>query len=204
LPERPRSPTIELGSLQLAAAGLEAYGMIVSGRAPGFVMSAILMCVIALAGHGAQTQPLKQAQPPKAPPAKVEPELPPQTVLMPGLYLFQTRTRDGSCNDAPRTGYVTSSVATLDGVPGSRTMTMQLLNSKYWPTWTLIVAADGGIAGSANMNGSKDESNGVSKFEIRSKKERFQGVGSRNYPSTVDGKQIRCTLNYDALLKPLD
>jgi hypothetical protein len=163
------------------------------GRMPAFVASAVVMCSIALVGQGAQTQPrTPEAEPPA------------QTVLMPGLYLFQTRTRDGTCNDAPRTGYVTSSVATLDGVPGSRTMTMQLLNSKYWPTWTLTIAADGGIAGSANMSGAKDESGGVSKFEIRAKKERFQGVGSRNYPSTVEGKTVRCTLNYDALLKPLD
>jgi hypothetical protein len=164
-----------------------------SGRMPAFVVAVILMGSIALAGHGAQTQPRKP-----------ETELPPQTVLMPGLYLFQTRTRDGTCNDAPRTGYVTSAVATLDGVPGARTMTMQLINSKYWPTWTLTIAADGGIAGSANMSGAKDETNGVSKFEIRAKKERFQGLGARTYPSTVDGKVVRCTLNYDALLKMLD
>lgn len=180
--------------------------MTVADRTSVFVVSAIAVCVIALAGHAAQTQPLKQAQaqPPKASPQKTEPELSPQTVLIPGLYLFQTRTRDGSCNDAPRTGYVTSSVATLDGVPGARTMTMQLLNSKYWPTWTLTIAADGGIAGAANMSGAKDDTDGGSKFEIRAKKERFQGVGTRTYPSTVDGKVVRCTLNYDALLKMLD
>ena len=123
---------------------------------------------------------------------------------MPGLYLFQTRTRDGTCNDAPRTGYITSAVATLDGVPGSRTMTMQLLSSKYWPSWTLTIAADGSISGSAIMGGAKDESAGVSRFEIKAKKDRFQGVGARSYPSTADGKPVRCTLNYDALLKPLD
>jgi hypothetical protein len=54
------------------------------------------------------------------------------------------------------------------------------------------------------MSGAKDESGGVSKFEIRARKERFQGVGSRSYPSTTDGKSVRCTLNYDALLKLLD
>jgi hypothetical protein len=180
------------------------------GKTPALWAAVVLMGAIALAGQAAQTQPLKQAQPPKvnppraAPAPKPDPELPPQTVLMPGLYLFQTRTRDGSCNDAPRTGYVTSAVATLDGVPGSRTMTMQLLSSKYWPTWTLTVAADGSISGTANMGGAKDEANGVSKFEIKAKKERFQGVGTRTYPSTADGKQVRCTLNYDALLKLLD
>lgn len=141
--------------------------------------------------------------PPRA--AAVEaPDLPPQTILMPGLYLFQTRTRDGTCNDAPRTGYITSSMATLDGVPGARTMTMQLLNSKYWPTWTLSIAKDHSIAGSAIMLGGKDESKGSSRFEMRQKKERFQGVGSRSYPSQVDGKAVRCTLNYDVLLKPID
>jgi hypothetical protein len=180
------------------------------GRASVRWVSLAVMGAIALLGHAAHTQPLKQAQPLKvnppqaAPTAKAEPELPPQTVLMPGLYLFQTRTRDGSCNDAQRTGYVTSAVATLDGVPGSRSMTMQLLSSKYWPTWTLTVAADGTISGTANMGGAKDDANGSSKFEIRTKKDRFQGVGSRSYPSTVDGKPFRCTLNYDALLKLLD
>lgn len=136
--------------------------------------------------------------------AQATPELPPQTILAPGLYLFQTRTRDGSCNDAQRTGYVTSAVATLDGVPGARTMTMQLLNSKYWPSWTLTIAMDGAIAGSAFMNGAKDDKAGGSTFELRSKKDRYQGTGSRSYNSVVDGKTVRCTLNYDALLKALD
>ncbi len=127
----------------------------------------------------------------------------PQTILPPGLYLFQTRTRDGSCPDAPRTGYVTSAVATLDGVPGSRTMTMQLLNSKYWPTWTLVVGADDSITGNAFMGGAKDDKNGSTRFELREKKDRFQGVGARTYPSTVNGQPTRCTLNYDVLLKPI-
>jgi hypothetical protein len=130
--------------------------------------------------------------------------LPPQKVLAPGLYLFQTRTRDGTCNDAPRTGFVTSAVATLDGVPGSRTMTLKLLNSKYWPTWTLSVNADNVITGDAFMNGAKDDSAGSSHFELREKKDRFQGVGARSYNSTDAGKPVRCTLNYDALLKPMN
>ena len=142
--------------------------------------------------------------PPQAAAAVEDPNLPPQTILMPGLYLFQTRTRDGTCNDAPRTGYITSSMATLDGVPGSRKLTLQLLNSKYWPTWTLVIGKDEGIAGSAVMLGGKDESKGTSRFEMKAKKDRFQGVGSRTYPSQVDGKTISCTLNYDVLLKPLD
>jgi hypothetical protein len=132
------------------------------------------------------------------------PEIAPQTVLAPGLYLFQTRTREGTCNDAPRTGYITSAVATLDGVPGSRVMTMQLLSSKYWPTWTLTVNADNSIVGTAIIGGGKDPALGSSRFEISQKKDRFQGIGNRTYPSTVGGEKTSCTLSYDALLKPLD
>ena len=125
-------------------------------------------------------------------------------MLTPGLYLFQTRTRSGNCNDAPRTGYITSAIATLDGVPGSRTLTMQLMNSKYWPTWTLTISAQNVILGEAFMGGGKDDSKGSSRFEISAKKERFQGIGARTYPGQIDGKPARCTLEYDALLKPLD
>ena len=127
-----------------------------------------------------------------------------QTILPPGLYLLQTRTRDGSCADAPRTGYVTSTVATLDGVPGSRMMTLQVLNSKYWPTWTLTVSANDVIMGDAIMFGGEDKNAGTSHFELSQKKDRFQGIGSRSYPSKIGGKTLRCTLNYDVLLKPIE
>lgn len=136
--------------------------------------------------------------------AQAAPEIKPQTILPPGLYMFQTRTREGTCNDAPRTGYVTSAIATLDGVPGARVMTMQLLNSKYWPTWTLTVTDKDVIIGSAIMGGGKDEAAGMSRFEISAKKDRFQGIGNRTYPSKVGGETTQCTLSYDALLKPLD
>lgn len=162
--------------------------------------SAIVGCALAVCGlvGGAERQAVAQGEAKEAPS-----DLLPQTVLPPGLYLFQTRTRDGTCSDAPRTGYVTSAVATLDGVPGSRTMTLRLLNSKWWPTWTLTVTAGNAIVGNANMNGAKDDTAGSSHFELREKKERFQGIGSRSYNSTDGGKSVRCTLNYDALLKPL-
>ena len=163
------------------------------------VACAGLLVVGLLASLHVDAAPLTAAQ-------SAAPEVPdsPQTVLGPGLYLFQTRTRDGSCNDAPRTGYVTSAVATLDGVPGSRTMTMQLINSKYWPTWTLTVTKDNAIIGTANMMGAKDDQAGSSRFELHLKKQRHQGTGARTYNATIDGKQARCTLNYDALLKLLD
>lgn len=156
------------------------------------LLCTLLACAFSLTG-GAESAARAQAPG----------DLPPQTILPPGLYLFQTRTRDGSCNDAPRTGYVTSAVATLDGVPGARTMTMQLLNSKYWPTWTLTVDADNTIRASAFMNGAKDDKAGSSSFELREKKDRYQGTGTRSYNAQVDGKTTRCKLNYDALLKPL-
>jgi hypothetical protein len=57
--------------------------------------------------------------------------------------------------------------------------------------------------GTANMAGAKDDTAGSSRFEIRAKKERYQGVGARSYPGQLDGKPARCTLNYDALLKSL-
>jgi hypothetical protein len=168
-------------------------------RIPLLLPSALAVCAsFAFSGHGdpVAAQGVAQASAAVADPS-------PQTLLPPGLFLFQTRTRDGSCNDAPRTGYVTSAVATLDGVPGSRTMTMQLLNSKYWPTWTLTITADDTILGTANMKGASDDREGGSRFEIRAKKNRYQGTGARTYNAVVDDKPTRCTLNYDALLKPL-
>lgn len=155
----------------------------------------VAACLLAFDGPSGSARERAQAQ---------APEVKPQTILPPGLYLFQTRTREGTCNDAPRTGYVTSAIATLDGVPGSRVMTMQLLNSKYWPTWTLTVTEKDLIIGAAILGGGKDEAAGTSRFEITSKKDRFQGVGTRSYPSKVAGETVSCTLSYDALLKPLD
>lgn len=95
-------------------------------------------------------------------------------------------------------------VATLDGVPGSRTMMLQVIDSKYWPNWTLTVDAKNVIVGDAVMFGGNDKSKGTSHFELSEKKDRFQGVGSRTYPSTVNGKTTSCTLNYDVLLKLID
>jgi hypothetical protein len=169
-------------------------------RARATAWITLAACLISLrltAQPGAAAAPASGGQ------AAPQPELPPQTLLQPGLYLFQTRTRSGNCNDAPRTGYITSAVATLDGVPGARALTMQLINSKYWPSWSLSVTAEGVILGEAFMAGAKDDSKGSSHFELHAKKERFQGVGARTYPGLIDGKPARCTLEYDALLKPL-
>jgi hypothetical protein len=159
-------------------------------------MVAGLLLISGTSGVGRE-RAFAQSGPPSAP------NLKPQTILPPGLYMFQTRTREGTCNDAPRTGYVTSAIASLDGVPGSRVMTLQLLNSKYWPTWTLTVNEKDVIIGAAIIGGGKDEAAGTSRFELSAKKDRFQGVGTRTYPSKVAGETAQCTLSYDALLKPL-
>ncbi len=175
--------------------------MVNSGWDKWLLASALIATCFVSVGTSGMGASHARAQAAQAPAAK---QIPPQTILPPGLYLFQTRTREGTCNDAPRTGYVTSAIATLDGVPGARVMTMQLLNSKYWPSWTITVDDKNLIIGSAIMGGGKDEAAGVSRFEVSAKKDRFQGVGNRTYPSKVAGETTSCTLAYDALLKPLD
>ena len=124
-----------------------------------------------------------------------------QSVLGPGLYLFQTRVKSATCGDADRTGYVHSQVATIDGIPGARKMTMKLPNSKYWPTWDIVVEADGAVGGTALT---KDKS-AVSAFEVRKKKgRRFVGKGMRQYNRRIKGKKERCSVEYEALLKRID
>jgi hypothetical protein len=84
------------------------------------------------------------------------------------------------------------------------TITKHKLKNNNYTTINLTLTQDDAIQGSAFMGGAKDDSGGSSNFELRRKKDRYQGVGSRTYPSKGEGGQpIRCTLNYDALLKPL-
>lgn len=164
--------------MRKAIFGVGATGLLVLG-----------ICVTASNGSDAQSKP-----------GKDDAQKDQQKVVPPGLYLLQTRTRKGSCDDAPRTGYVTSSMATLDGVPGSREMTLQVLNSKWWPSWSLSIEGEHTIRGSAVMFGGTDTSKGTSSFEVHPYKDRFQGTGTREYPR---GSQ-RCTLDYDVLLKCID
>ena len=56
------------------------------------------------------------------------------------------------------------------------------------------------IRGSAVMFGGNDTSKGTSSFELRPYQQRFQGVGTREYPRADQ----RCTLGYDVLLKCID
>lgn len=169
-------------------------------KPPRITAIASLLTVAMLMGSDATepTRALAQAQ------DQAEP--PPQTILPPGVYLLQTRTRSGTCGDAPRTGYVTSALATMDGVPGSRTMTLKVMNSKWWPKWTLTVTPDDTIVATANMFGGKDPTKGTSRFELRAHKDRFQGKGTREYPNHSKGpdEPARCSLLYDALLKQVE
>lgn len=123
-----------------------------------------------------------------------------QSILGPGLYVFQTRIISATCNDATRTGFVSSYYAAIDGIPASRTMRMNLINSQFWPRWNLQVNPPT-ITGEARQ----PRVDGVSRFEIRvDGSNRFTGRGTREYRSTVDGHAMRCAIQYDTLLKRID
>ncbi len=125
-----------------------------------------------------------------------------QTVLGPGLYVFQTRIRSSSCGDAEADGYVLSFMAAIDGVPGSTTMTMELINTSYFKTWALTVVGGKEVHGESRVSNATDAPE--SHFEAKWDKDRFKGTGSRSYMGSVGGKAQRCRVNYDALLRRLD
>lgn len=127
-----------------------------------------------------------------------------QTVLGPGMYVFQTRTRSASCNDDERTGYVSSFVAPIHGVPGSRTMRMQLLNNPYFANWSITVTPQGVIMGESQLEGARSADSPTNRFEVRRQGDRFTGTGSRSYTATVGGRRQRCTVEFDALLRRID
>jgi len=127
-----------------------------------------------------------------------------QTILGPGLYVFQTRTRSASCGDDERTGYVSSFVAPIHGVPGSRTMRMQLLNSPYWSEWRITVNAQDAVIGESTMTGQRGPSAPRNQFEVRVDRDRFTGTGTRTYTRTAGGRTEQCSVTYDALLRRID
>ena len=127
-----------------------------------------------------------------------------QSVMGPGLYVFQTRIDSATCGDADRTGDVTSYFAAIDGVPGSLSMRMSLLNSRFWPDWTVSITADGHISGDAQQAGVTGPDRGVSHFDVTANGPRFTGQGAREYSRTVNGTAQRCRVVYDALLRRID
>ena len=128
-----------------------------------------------------------------------------QTVLGPGLYVFQTRTLAATCGDDERSGYVSSFAASIDGVPGSRSMHMQLLDARFWSSWTLTVNAAGMIHGESLMDGTTGASRPMNSFDVsRDATGRFTGHGARTYEGTVAGHTQHCQVTFDALLRRID
>lgn len=131
-----------------------------------------------------------------------------QSVLGPGVYVFQQRTLSATCADDDRTGYVLSFVATIDGVPGSRSMTMKLLGARYWSTWSLTVAANGEVHGESFMDGTTGENRPVNRFRITRdrgrNRDRFTGTGTRSYNRPVNGETRRCEVSVEALMRRID
>ena len=127
-----------------------------------------------------------------------------QSILGPGLYVFQTRIVDATCGDADRTGDVTSYYAAVDGIPGSRSMRMGLLNSTFWPQWALTVSPADHVLGEAQQAGVTGPHRGNAAFDVALDNGRFVGRGSREYTRTVNGQAMRCSVHFDALLKRID
>jgi len=125
-----------------------------------------------------------------------------QTVLGPGLYVFQTRTRDASCGDSEPDGYVATYFAAIHGVPHNPAMGMELVNTPHFKEWTLKVLNNNGVVGDSRIGASPDGPD--SHFEVKLEGDRFKGTGYRTYNGTVAGKRQRCRVNYDALLRRLD
>ena len=124
------------------------------------------------------------------------------TVLGPGLYVFQTRTRDASCGDSEPDGYVLSYFAAIHGIPHSISMTMELMNTPHFKEWSLKVANNNTVQGTSRMGTSAESPE--SHFEVKLEGDRFKGTGYRAYYGSVGGKRQRCRVNYDALLRRLD
>jgi hypothetical protein len=125
-----------------------------------------------------------------------------QAVLGPGLYVFQTRTREATCGDAEPDGYVLSFMAAIDGVPGAISMSMQLVNTKHFNSWTLKVMPNGHIVGDSKIGSAADAPD--SHFEVVLDGPRFKGTGYRSFNGTAGGKPTRCKVSYDALLRRID
>lgn len=123
-----------------------------------------------------------------------------QEILGPGLYAYQTRVLEATCGDASQTGFVSTYMGSIDGIPGSRSMVMKLMNNRYWPEWTITIRRDGTVIGSAEVSGENRRAD----FEVRRRSGRFVGTGSRTYQSVVDGQRRTCTVRVDVLLRRFD
>jgi hypothetical protein len=141
-----------------------------------------------------------------APPAHTQAPAPDpsrQTVLGPGLYVFQTRTRDAVCGDSEGDGYVLTFLGPIHGIPHAVNMTMELTNNQHFKIWTLKVIGNSQVIADSKMGSAADAPD--SHFDVKRDGDRFKGTGYRSYNGTgKDGKKTRCRVNYDALLRRLD
>jgi hypothetical protein len=126
-----------------------------------------------------------------------------QSILAPGLYVFQTRLDHATCGESSSSGNVTSYFATLDGRPGAREMKMTLMNSEYWPEWTVRIPEGNKVYGDAQQAKVTGPHRGEAHFELELKRGKLVGRGSRAWSQRVNGEMTRCRMAYDALLKPL-
>ena len=127
-----------------------------------------------------------------------------QSILGPGLYVFQNRLDRATCGDISGSGYVNSYVAAVNGIPHSATMQMALPDSTYWPTWELGITADGHVVGVSQQAGVTGPDRGDSHFDLTLNGEQFTGRGQRSYMSNVNGTRRRCTVEFDTLLRRID
>lgn len=125
-----------------------------------------------------------------------------QTVLGPGLYVFQTRTRDATCGDSEPDGYVMTYFAAIHGIPHAVSMTMELVNTPHFKTWTLKVMGNSQVIGDSRMGTAPEAPD--SHVEVKLEGDRFKGTGFRTYNGILNGKKQRCRVNFDALLRRLD
>jgi hypothetical protein len=125
-----------------------------------------------------------------------------QNVLGPGLYVFQTRTRSSTCGDAERDGYVLSYVAAINGVPGSVAMSMEVVNTPHFKSWSLQVSKENVLEGESRIGIAADAPD--AHFTVSRDGERWKGTGFRTYPGKLDGKPTRCRVEFDALLRRVD
>ena len=138
------------------------------------------------------------------PAAGAQPARVAQRVLGPGAYVYQTRLDTASCEDDSNSGLTNSFFAAIDGVPGASSMSMSLVNSQYWPRWTLEVRADGTVVGDATIRGQEGPNAAVSHFEIQRRGDHLRGRGYREYNQTVAGQRRRCRNDFDVLVRRLD
>ena len=166
------------------------------GKAMGRLIAAGALCMALGGGLGLSGLSAAHSQDKPAPDPGAK-----QTVLGPGLFVFQTRTREATCKDSEQNGYVSSYFAAIDGVPEALSMTMDLINTSYFKSWTLKVVDNVQVIGDSRIGTAADAPD--IHFEVKLDKDRFKGTGYRTYNGTFEGKKTRCRVNFDALLRRL-